>query len=436
MAYDDASMRRQDADVTDPMGTRFGGDAGFRDEPDFRTTSAYQPGFGAADNQAAVSPAVLDDVFDDPADGTPGRDRLGVHWMWELMLLLGVVSLVALVWQADSGMLRGENLSQLLITASALGLLGMAAGLSLRAAAPNLAVGPVAAAAGVYFAQQGAEGVAGVAVTALLAAGALGLALAILVVGLHVPGWAASLAVAAGVVVWLQQQPGVVPLAGEYDPTGQAAFLFMFVLALAVLGGLLGTVKPLRRALGRFRPVADPASRRGMLAALLTAGAIVLSMCFAVVGGVLLAAGGGEPVAGSGGLAWLELTVIAMAVAMVGGTSAFGRRGGVFGIMLAVLALVLFDMYQQLQGWAIAPLATAAVALAGGLVITRLVERLGRPRSAADDDWSATAAPQSEPATSTRATDAWGAGADSWTSALPAQPARDHPNPWDDRWGR
>lgn len=433
MAYDDASMRRQDADVTDPMGTRFGGESGFRDETDFRASAAYQPGFGAMDNSSAVSPAVLDDVFDDPADGTPGRDRLGVHWVWELMLLLGVVSLVAVVWQADSDMLRGGNLSQLLITASAFGLLGMAAGLSLRAAAPNLAVGPVAAAAGVYFAQQGAEGVTTVTATVVLAAGALGLALAILVVGLHVPGWAASLAAAAGVVVWLQQQPATVPLAGEYDPTGQAAFLFMFVVALAVLGGLLGTVKPLRRALGRFRPVTDPANRRGALAALLAAGAIVLSMCFAAVGGVLLATGEGQPVAGSGGMRWLELTVVAMAVALVGGTSAFGRRGGVFGTILAVLALVLFDTYQQLQGWAIAPLATAAVALAAGLVITRLVERLGRPRSAdTDDDWDA----RPEPATGSRVADAWGSGADSWTSALPAQPARDHPNPWDDRWAR
>jgi ribose/xylose/arabinose/galactoside ABC-type transport system permease subunit len=441
MAYDDASLRRQDADITDPMGqqARFTGEPGFRDEPDFRARSAYGAGYQAevtgTEHAAAVPPAVLDDVFDDPADGAPGRDRLGVHWTWELLLLLGVVSLVALVWQADSSALRGDNLSQLLVAAAAFGLLGVAAGLTLRAGAPNLAIGPAAVAAGVYFAEHGTDGVASVTVTALLAAGALGLVLALLVVGLHVPGWAASLAAAAGVVVWLHQQPPEVPLAGAYDPTGQAAFVFMFVAALAILGGLLGTVKPLRRALGRFRPVADPASRRGVVAAVLTGGALVASMCFAVVAGVLLAAGEGAPVVGSGGTRWLELTVIGMGVALVGGTSAFGRRGGVFGTILATLALVLFDTLQQLQGWGIAPLATAAVALAGGLAVTRVVERLGRPRSAdADDEWAA--APASPPAPAgSRGGDIW-SGADSWTSALPAQPARDHPNPWDDRWGR
>jgi ribose/xylose/arabinose/galactoside ABC-type transport system permease subunit len=445
MAYDDASTRRQDADVADPSSPhpRFTGEPGFRDEPDFRApptfaTSGYQPGHGVETKTTSVPPEVLDDVFDDPADGAPGRDRLGVHWVWELLLLLGVVSLGAMLWLADPLALRGENLPPVLVAAAVFALLGAAVGVTLRAAAPNLAIGPVAVAAGVHFAQQGADGVAGVAVTAVLAAGALGVVLAALVVLLHVPGWAASLAAAAGVVVWLQQQPAQSPLTGGYDPTGHAVLVFFFVAALVILGGLLGTVKPIRRALGRFRPVSDPADRRGVLAALLTSGALVLSMCLAAGAGILLAAADGVPVAGAGGTRWLELTVIALAVALVGGTSAYGRRGGVFGTVLAALALVLFDTYQQAQGWAIALLATTAVMLAVGLVVTRLVERLGRPRSAdADDDWAPTpAVSRSDPDGDSRSTDAWAGGPDSWTSALPAQPARPQPSPWDDRWGR
>jgi ribose/xylose/arabinose/galactoside ABC-type transport system permease subunit len=445
MAYDDASTRRQDADVADPSSPqpRFTGEAGFRDEPDFRAppafaASGYQPGHSVETKTSTVPPEVLDDVFDDPADGAPGRDRLGVHWVWELLLLLAVVSLGAMMWLTDPSAMRGESLRAVLVTIAVVALLGAAAGVSLRAAAPNLAVGPVAVAAGVHFAQQGADGVVGVAVTAVLAAAALGVVLAVLVMALHVPGWAASLAAAAGVVVWLQQQPVQSPLTGGYDPAGQAALVVVFVAALVILGGVLGTVKPIRRALGRFRPVSDPADRRGVLAASLTSGALVLSMCLAALAGVLLAAAEGVPVTGAGGTRWLELTVIAMAVALVGGTSAYGRRGGVFGTFLAALALVLFDTYQHSQGWAIALLATAGVMLVGGLAVTRLVERLGRPRSAdADDDWEpAPPVSRADPDIDSRPTDAWAAGPDSWTSALPAQPARPQPSPWDDRWGR
>lgn len=445
MAYDSSPMGRRDPDLTDPMGqprmpvtddrTRFpggvglGGETGFRDEPEFRRYP-YPAG-----DAAAAAPAALDDVFDDPVDGEPGQDRLGVHWIWELVLLVGVVALVALTWQADSDALRGQSLSQLLVLAAGLGLLGVAAGLTLRAGAPNLAIGPVAVAAGVYFAERGAEGVAAPTVVAVGAAVVAGAVLAVLVVGFHVPGWAASLAAAAGAVVWLYQQPPEVPLAGAFDPTGDAALLFGLVAAVAIVSALVGTLKPVRRTLGRFRPVGDPAHRRGAAAAVVTSLALVASMVLAVLAGVILAAGAGVPVQGSAGTNWLELTVLGVAVALVGGTSAFGRRGGVFGTVLAVLALVLFHHYQQLQGWGIALLATGAVALVAGLLVTRLVERFGRPRSAMEEDWQAPSSSYAEPSGPAPA-DAWAGGADSWASSLPAKPVQDHPTTWDDRWGR
>jgi hypothetical protein len=141
-------------------------------------------------------------------------------------------------------------------------------------------------------------------------------------------------------------------------------------------------------------------------------------------------------VAVGAGAPWLEYTLVGLAVALVGGTSAFGRRGGVFGTTLAALALVLFDRYQLVQGWSIALLATTAAAIAGGLMVTRLVERFGRPRSAdPDGQWSGTQAPP--PAEfALPGTESWGSGADSWTSSLPAQQAGDQTSPWGDRWGR
>jgi ribose/xylose/arabinose/galactoside ABC-type transport system permease subunit len=441
MAYDSSPLRREEADMTQAAGGQVGfpGAAGFRAEPDYRGESAFPAsGYPVAEGTAAVPAAVLDDVFDDPADGTPGRDRLGVHWMWELVLLLAVASLAALVWQAQPDALRGDDLSQLLVAATGFGLLGLAAGVSLRAGAPNLAIGPVAVAAGIYFAQRGAEGVVPPTLMALVTALVLGAVTAVLVVGVHVPGWAASLAAAGAGVVWLYQQPPEVALAGGFDPTGRAMVLFVAFVAVGAVGGLLGTVKPIRRALGRFRPVGDPARRRGLAAALLTTMAIMLSMALAVVGGVILVAGSDAPVQGSAGTQWFEYGLIGFAVALVGGTSAFGRRGGVFGTTLAVLAFVLFDRYQQAMGWSIALLATASVAVAVGLVVTRLVERFGRPASADSDEatWATSpAAPRPEPMAGTHAADTWGSGTDSWASSLPAQPARD-PNPWEERWPR
>jgi hypothetical protein len=450
MAYDNPAYRRE-ADGTDAVGLagtspRYLGQAGFRDEPDFRATPSYASGYGAGGGYGVaeattVRPAALDGVFDDPGDGDFGRDRLAVHWVWETLLLIGVVALVYLVWQAQPDALRGAQLSLLLVFATGFGLLGLAAGVSLRAGAPNLAIGPVAAAAGGYFAQRGDEGVFTPTVFSLGVAILLGLAVGVLVVTFHVPGWAATLAAGAAAVVWLQQQPAEIPLAGAYDPSGQAAFLFALVAALGILGGLLGTVKPVRRALGRFRPAGDPARRRGGMAALFTAGALVVSMALAVVAGVLLVAGQGAPAQGSAGAGWLEWTLVGLGVALVGGTSAFGRRGGVFGTILAVLALVLFDRYQQEQGWQIALLATAACAVAGGLVVTRMVETFGRPRVDGDEPesgqrWEATT--PAEDRQSVASAEGWpSAATDSWSTALPARPAPGTPDPWDDdRWGR
>jgi ribose/xylose/arabinose/galactoside ABC-type transport system permease subunit len=451
MAYDNPPYGRHEGDTADAVGLagpgqpRYFGQAGFRDEPDFRSAPVYQPGYGSGypvTESPAGSPAALGDVFDDPAEGDPGRDRLAVHWVWEAVLLVGVVVLVYLVWRAQPDALRGSELSLLLTSATGFGLLGLAAGVSLRAGAPNLAIGPVAAAAGAYFAQRGDEGVVNPAVYSIGVAIMLGLAVGLLVVIFHVPGWAATLAAGAGAVVWLQQQPPEIPLTGGYDPTGQAAFLFALVAALAILAGLFGTGKPVRRSIGRFRPVGDPARRRGGLAALVTGGALVLSMVLPVIAGVVLVAGQGGPAQGSAGVNWLEWTMVGLAVALVGGTSAFGRRGGVFGTTLAVLALVLFDRYQQEQGWQIALLATAAGAVAGGLVVTRLVETFGRPRSGGDERESTErweAAPVAVPAEE-RPTAAGGwpsAATDSWSSALPARPAPGAPDPWDDdRWRR
>ncbi|GIF65120.1 hypothetical protein Ais01nite_31550 [Asanoa ishikariensis] len=425
MGYDDSIYRRRAGD-TDP------GPAG--DYRDDYPAGDYPPGeFGVGELRAndpsdtgrqAVSPAVLDDVFDDPADGEPGRDRLAFHIIWEFVLLLGVGAVGYLLLREDSGALRGNALEQLLVAGAALGLIAMGAGLTLRAGAVNLALGPVAVAAALHFAENGDRGIVPTIAQATVGALVLGVAVAVVVVVFHVPGWAASLAAALGTLVFIQRRSAPVDVQGGFDPSDHALYLFVGVAIVAVLGGLLGTVKSVRRAIGRFRPVADPARRRGPVAAMLTAGAIALSMPLAAGAGVLIASSSDGPVAPASGLEW---TGLAVGAALLGGTSAYGRRGGIFGTVLAVALLIVGQRYLVERGWEeVTPAALGAGAVVAGLMVTRLVETFGRPKSAGTDEtpWQTT---QPRGATLGERTDSW--------SSLPAQPTESRADAWDtERW--
>ncbi|MFD0974506.1 ABC transporter permease [Plantactinospora endophytica] len=367
-----------------------------------------------------VSPAALENVFDDPAHGEPGRDRIAVHLLWELVLLVVVGGLLFLCNRDYPDLLRGAQRESLLVFGTALGLLTLGAGLTLRTAAPNLALGPLAVAAALHFAENSDRGVVSAMLPAVLAGVVVGLVIAVLVVGFHVPSWAASLAAGLAVIVFIQQRTAPVDVQGEYDPTRHALYLFGGFAAVAVLAGLFGTVKTVRRAVGRFRPVGDPALRRGAAAGVLVTFGLVLSSVFAVGAGMLIAAGGTGPVAPTTGIEW---TGLAMGAALLGGASAFGRRGGIAGGLLATVALTLFIGYADERNLDIAPAALAAVVVAVGLVVTRLVEANGRPRSYAqrEPEWV------EEPATTASWDTAQAQPPEPWNTSLPGQPT--------DRWG-
>jgi ribose/xylose/arabinose/galactoside ABC-type transport system permease subunit len=456
MAYDESPFRRSHNDVPDSspyLGeSRFGKDADYRGASSFHTDSAaYQQGshsvsdyaidvsdttLGLSRRSAAnVSPGNLDDVFDDPDHGEPGRDRLAVHITWELILLIGIGTLGFLFWRDHSEALRGTSLKVTLVFLAALGFITLAAGLSLRVAAPNLAVGPVAMAAAVYFAREGDAGV--VQTTAIAAAFALGLGvvLAVLVVGFQVPGWAASLGLGLVAIVYIQGYSSPLPVPRGFAPEDQAYVLFGAFVGLAVLGGAIGAIRSVRRTVGRYRSVEDPARRRGGVAAGVTAAGLIFSMVLAAVGGVLIAANQAQVVPNVG----LEWTGLAMGAALLGGTSAFGRRGGVFGTLLTVVLLGLFLTYDDVANWRISWYAIAAALICGGLIVTRVVESFGRPDGArdsdgegSDDSWTNTGGTQAVPGSS------WSPPRqDSWSSSLPAQPSGGRSSDlWsDDRWG-
>jgi ribose/xylose/arabinose/galactoside ABC-type transport system permease subunit len=431
MAYDDS---------------RFRGEPGFRDEPGFRShvgVSEDAEGYAAgaypvngngaqssentiALNRRTPSPAQLDDVFDDPAHGEPGRDRMAVHALWELVLLLGVAGMVYLLRLAQPAALQGNGLRGLFLTTTVLGLVTVGMALSLRAAAPNLALGPVTYAAALFFASNSARGLLPTAVVTVLLALGVGLLIAAIVVAFHLPGWAVSLAAAMALIVWIERQRGSIEVvAGAYRPDSHAMYWVIGFAGLSVLGGLFGLVKPIRRAVGRFRPVADPARRRGAPAAIYTAVAICVSSVLAGGAGVLLALYTRTVGPTENGLA---LTGLALGAALLGGTSIFGRRGGVFGTVFAVALVSTFNTYTTVKDWRVSTLAVAAAVVVLGLLVSRLIETFGRPRSAvdqADEDqgWVSNRSDQ----TGWGGDAGWGAGA----SAPPAEPV------WsgEERWG-
>ncbi len=117
----------------------------------------------------------------------------------------------------------------------------------------------------------------------------------------------------------------------------------------------------------------------------------MLSSVFAVGAGFLLAAQSAKPIVPATGLEW---TGIALGTALIAGTSAYGRRGGVFGTLLAVAGMALFLDYADRRNFDIALFAVAAGAIGGGLIITRLVETYGKPLplTVVDEEWNAAAA--------------------------------------------
>jgi ribose/xylose/arabinose/galactoside ABC-type transport system permease subunit len=369
----------------------------------------------------------LDLVFDDPADGEPGRDRIMVHGLWELVLALALAGAGYLLYQADSAAFGAGGLRELLFGTTVLGLLGAGMALSLRAGVPNLAVGGVAAAASVYFGQHFGSGLTTALLLTLAICAGVGLVQGLVVVGLQVPAWAAGLGVGLGLFAWLAGQ-GAVRLTGGYDPLPHAYYWFGGFCALSLIASVVGLVPVIRRGFGRFRPVVDPARRRGTVAALIAVAATVGSSVLAGTAGVLTVLVARTATASDG----LELTALALGVALLGGTSAFGRRGGIFGTIFAAGLLAVALSYGNATDRTWPAVAYAAAAIGVGLAVTRLVERFGRPslsvRTDTEESWmpkSHALAPvrgNSWPATTTPATPAAGglwASDDAWGTIEP-----------------
>jgi hypothetical protein len=111
MAYEETSFRRSD-DRTD-------------DQPS--DPAAYRANTLAAAEQRRR--AEQPDEPDTSADLRPvaaeddGRDRLGIHLGWEVVLLLAAAAMGFLLWRLDPSALKRPGLDGLLVSGAAIGLL-------------------------------------------------------------------------------------------------------------------------------------------------------------------------------------------------------------------------------------------------------------------------------------------------------------------------
>jgi ribose/xylose/arabinose/galactoside ABC-type transport system permease subunit len=332
------------------------------------------------------------DAVEPAAHRRPGsRDRVWVHAVWEVILAAAVVGAVFAVRRESSAALSGDLLRDLLVLLAAGVLLGSAFALSLRAAVPNLAVGAVAVLAGVLTAwlrnQHGYE-LRVAALITLGAAVALGIAMAIVVVGFRLPAWAVGLGAALALyAVALSMSAGrPLLLDGGPDLRRWAWPLAGGAVVVSLLGGALGLAPRTRAWLGGYRPVADAAAGRGGRAALTAATALIGSSVLAAGAGLILVLRLRAVVPDNG----LTLLALAAAAAFLGGTSAYGRRGGLFGTVLAAGFLQLAALWLGLreeQPWTRPALLGGAIVL--GLLVGRMVEAAGSttpPEEFGDED--------------------------------------------------
>jgi ribose/xylose/arabinose/galactoside ABC-type transport system permease subunit len=307
------------------------------------------------------------------------RDRVWVHAVWEVLLAAAVVGAVLAVRHENVDAFSGDGLRDLLVLLASAILLGSAFALSLRAAVPNLAVGAVAVLAGVLTAwlrdQHGYE-LRLAALITLGAAIALGLGMAVVVVGFRLPAWAVSLGAALGLyAAVLSMSAGrSVLLEGGPDLRRWAWPLAIGAGLLSLVGGALGLMPRTRAMIGRYRPAADAAAGRGGRAATTAAAALVGSCLLAAAAGLIIALRLRAVVPDDG----LGLLAQAAGAALLGGTSAYGRRGGLFGTVLAAGFLQLAALWLGLveaQPWTRPALLGGAIVL--GLLVGRLVEAAG-----------------------------------------------------------
>ncbi len=330
-------------------------------------------------------PGALGGYEPPPVRPGKGPNPLVPHLIWEAILAVGMLAVLALAASADSRLVSRVLVPQTGVVL----LLGAAMAISIWSGAPNLASGAIA----VFTGQMGAWLIDSqgwslwpAMAAAILTALPIGLIMGLLAGPIGLPGWAVTLASAmavegvmfaidssAAVRVPFQSDNRLLWLAlGLVAAIGTAALTWAPGVRRLAPGrahsGLLAPESPLDDRPTAPAPAGPPAGS-GPLVALL------LSSVLAAVAGVAqvnrtLAA---FPQSGFG------LTGTGLAVALLGGASAFGGRLGLLGTTLAAVILsgvVALLVFHSVEAWG-QNLAFAAAALVG-LVVGAVLGRTAR----------------------------------------------------------
>jgi ribose/xylose/arabinose/galactoside ABC-type transport system permease subunit len=318
-----------------------------------------------------------------PPSAPIGRDRLWIHLLWEFVLFTAVIGVgVAMRINVGSAVFSTAGRDNLVIRTAITLLIATGLAFSLRAAVPNLAVGTIAVGAGTltgWLVDRQGYAIGTALGTAALVTLAVGLVLAILVVGFHTPAWAASLGAAvliSGAAIGLSDGQALI----FRDAPNVASWRWLWLAVAAVIsvgGGLMWAIPGIRRSLGGTRSERDPGRRPGAAAGFGATLALVVSTLLAGSGGTLQALYTRAALPTSAD----TMTAVALGAVLLGGVSAFGRRGGIFGTLLGVILLVFVQTWLTLKGtptWTL--FMPAGVAILLGLVVNRGLEASGRRR--------------------------------------------------------
>jgi ribose/xylose/arabinose/galactoside ABC-type transport system permease subunit len=309
---------------------------------------------------------------------TPGLLRpLVPQLIWEAVLLVGVIVVLAGVTVAHSGALtKGGNFAGLV---AILGFMAAAFALSVRTATPNLAVATIGGLCGYLFAKLVSGGTATVlaGLLAVLAAIGFGLVMALIAGLTALPAWAVTLAV--GFVlqgVLFSGNLESIPL-GRGLTSASTYWMWVAVFAIvSIVGAVAFAIPAVRAALTRNRPEPGDVPGRFTPGKLLGATVgLVGSSALAGFAGILSTErqGAAFPTDGS------ALLVYALAAVLIAGVSPLGGRGGILGVVLAVLFVEGLVTWLNLAGAKSGTmfLAVGVIAVVG-LLVNWLLELIGR----------------------------------------------------------
>ncbi|GAB3648238.1 hypothetical protein GCM10028833_13640 [Glycomyces tarimensis] len=322
-----------------------------------------------------------------------------------MVLLLLAANALFMVYQRRDEALGGASLSdaldeQMSFLAPLL-LVAVAVGLSVRFGAVNLALPSLAAlvasAPGLFV---GSNPLIGLGFTAAAAA-AVTLGFALLALVFRTPPWLAGLAISVAVIALVPLIDGEVfgyelPEPEVWESPG-GGWLLLGAGVVAVVGGLIGLSPGVRDRMVAVREAADGTGARdartvfafigtAFVASLLAAGAGFLWTVF------MESERGSEALFTFAALPFgffVSVELFALIAVFLGGTSPRGRRGGVFGTLLAaVLLWAVFLLWGSFEGdtgdvsryerWS--GLLSFGL-LVFGLAMAAVLNRLGRPKA-------------------------------------------------------